>query len=100
MYQKLQPSKLLASPDDADLMGYHRSQFHRIRRLMPERDRLASNLFLVAPIRSDEGRSILRDMIALSRQEAEVPSARPMGHCVSPVGPSMEFVWSPKNALA
>jgi len=71
--QKLQPSKLLASPDDAELMGYHRSQFHRIRRLMPERDRLASNLFLVAPIRSDEGRSVLRDMIALCRQDAEVP---------------------------
>ncbi|KAL2041983.1 hypothetical protein N7G274_005171 [Stereocaulon virgatum] len=71
--QKLQPSKLLASPDDAELMGYHRSQFHRIRRLMPERDRLASNLFLVAPIRSNEGRSVLRDMIALCRQEAEVP---------------------------
>ncbi len=71
--QKLQPSKLLANPDDADLMGYHRSHFHRVRRLMPERDRLASNLFLVAPIRSDEGRSVLRDMITLCRQDAEVP---------------------------
>ena len=71
--QTLQPSKLLASPDDAELMGYHRSQFHRIRRLMPERDRLASNLFLVVSIRSGEGRSVLRDMIALCRQDAEVP---------------------------
>ena len=71
--QKLQPSKLLARPDDAELMGYHRTQFHRVRRLMPERDRLASNLFLVAPIRSDEGRSVLRDMIALCQQGAEVP---------------------------
>jgi len=71
--QKLQPSKLLASPDDADSMGYYRSQFHRIRRLMPERDRLASNLFLVAPIRSNEGRSVLRDMITLCRQDTEVP---------------------------
>jgi len=72
-FQKLQPSKLLASPDDAELMGYHRSQFHRVRRLMPERHRLASNLFLVAPIRSDEGRSVLRDMIALCQQDVEVP---------------------------
>ena len=39
---------------------------------MPERDRLASNLFLVALIWSDEGRSVLRDMIALC-QDAEVP---------------------------
>lgn len=46
-------------------MGYYRSQFYRIRRLMLERDRLASNLFLVASIRSDEGRFVLRDMIAL-----------------------------------
>ncbi|KAK3169331.1 hypothetical protein OEA41_008714 [Lepraria neglecta] len=71
--QKLQPSKLLSNADDADLTGYHRTQFHRVRRLMPERDRLASSLFLVAPIRSDEGRSVLRDMIALCQQDAEVP---------------------------
>ena len=54
-------------------MGYHRTQFHRVRRLMPERDRLASNLFVVAPIRTNEGRSVLRDMIALCQQDAEVP---------------------------
>lgn len=71
--QKLQPSKLLARPDDAELMGYHRTQFHRVRRLMPERDRLASNFFVVAPIRTNEGRSVLRDMIALCQQDAEVP---------------------------
>lgn len=71
--QKLQSSKLLCKADDAILMGYHRSQFHRVRRLMPERDRLASNLFLVAPIRSDEVRSVLRDMIALCQQDPEVP---------------------------
>ncbi len=43
--RRLQPSKLLAGPNDADLVGYHRTQFHRIRRLIPERDRLASNFF-------------------------------------------------------
>lgn len=71
--QEKQPGKLLTSPDDAVLIGYHRTQFHRVRRLMPERDRLASNLFLVAPIRSDEGRSVLRNIIALCQQDAEVP---------------------------
>lgn len=40
---------------------------------MPERDRLASNLFLVAPIRSNKGRLVLRDMITLCRQDTEVP---------------------------
>ena len=43
---------------------------------MPERDRLASNLFLVVTIRSDEGRSVFRDMIALCQQDAEVPFRR------------------------
>lgn len=71
--QKLQPRKLLASLDDAELTGYHRTQFHRVRRLMSEHDRLASNIVLIAPIRGDEGRSVLRDMIALCRQDAEVP---------------------------
>ena len=47
---KLHPSKLLASPNDAGLMGYHHTQFHRVRRLMPERHRLASNIFLIALI--------------------------------------------------
>lgn len=71
--QKLQSSKHLASPDDAKLMGYHRSQFHRICRLMPERNQLVSNLFLVAPIQSDEGCSVLHDMITLCQQDAEIP---------------------------
>jgi len=39
--QKLQSSKLLASPDDADFMGYHRSQFHCQSELMgSDSDRL------------------------------------------------------------
>ena len=54
-------------------MGYYRTQFHRIRRLMPERDRLASNLFLVALIRSNKGRAVLRDIIALCQQDTELP---------------------------
>ena len=63
--QEQQPGKMLASPDNTVLMGYYRTQFHRVCYLMPERDHLASNLFLIAPIRSDEGRSVLRDIIAL-----------------------------------
>ena len=39
---------------------------------MPERDRLASSLFTVASIRSDEGRAVLHDMIELCRQDTEV----------------------------
>lgn len=70
--QKLQSSKFLTSLDDVELMRYHRNQFHRIRRLMLERDRLTSNLFLVALIRSDESRFVLRDIIALYRQEIEI----------------------------
>jgi Ni,Fe-hydrogenase III large subunit len=53
-------------------MGYHRTRFSRIRSLMLERDRLTSNLFIVALIRSDEGWTVLRDMIALYRQDTEV----------------------------
>ncbi|KAL6713008.1 hypothetical protein ACLMJK_009404 [Lecanora helva] len=71
--RNLQPSKRLARPEDAELMGYNHSQFHRVRRLMPERDRLASNFFLVAPIRSEEGRSVFQDIIALCQQDAKVP---------------------------
>ena len=61
-----------AKPNEIDWMGYHRTQFQRVRGLMPERDRLASGLFIVAPIRSDEGRAMLRDMIELCRQDHEV----------------------------
>jgi hypothetical protein len=41
---------------------------------MPKRDRLASSLFLVVPLRSAEGRNVLCDMIALCRQDTEVAS--------------------------
>lgn len=39
---------------------------------MPQRRRLADDLFVVAPIRSQEGRAVLRDMVELYRQETEV----------------------------
>ena len=60
--------------EETHLMGHHRARFARVSRLMPERQRLASNMFLVASLRSAEGRSVLHDMIALCRQETEVVS--------------------------
>jgi hypothetical protein len=39
---------------------------------MPERDRLASSLFTIAPIRSEEGRVVLCDIISLYQQDTEV----------------------------
>jgi hypothetical protein len=63
---------LLSKADTTNLAGHHRTRFQHIRDLMPERDRLASNLFLIAPIRSDEDRAVLRDTVGLYRQETEV----------------------------
>jgi len=63
--RKLQPNKLL---------GHHRTLFQRVRSFMPERDCLANSLLIVAPLRSDEGRAALRDMIALPQQNTEIPS--------------------------
>ena len=95
-WQKLQPSNIPFSADGNDLIGYQRTQFHRTRCLMPERDRLASSLFLVAPIRSDEGRAVLRDMIALCQQETEVafcPGLEPE-KCSCPMAKLARFVAS------
>jgi hypothetical protein len=64
--QRFQQRGLSSKADKGDksfVIGHHCVRFHRIRGLMPEHDRLASNLFIVAPIRSGEGRAVLRDMI-------------------------------------
>jgi hypothetical protein len=53
-------------------IGGHRARFERIRRLMPERSRLAKSMFEVGGLRSPEGRQVLQDMIALCKQETEV----------------------------
>jgi hypothetical protein len=71
-WQKLQPRKLSSKSDKSDLAGHHRTRFPRICGLVPVRRRLASDLFIAAPIRSDKGRAVLRDMIELYRQETEV----------------------------
>lgn len=39
---------------------------------MPQRRRLAEDLFAVAPIRSEKGRAVLRNMIELYQQGTEV----------------------------
>ena len=65
-WQKRQPNKY----DDAP--GYHRAIFERVRFMMPERDRLASNLFQVAALRSDTGVAVLRDMMELYQSRSEV----------------------------
>ncbi|MCJ1384090.1 hypothetical protein MMC17_007206, partial [Xylographa soralifera] len=69
------------APQVANLPSY----FNRIRRLDPPRDRLASSLFLNAPLRSVQGRTALQDMITLCKENPRVayrPSLRPKrGHC-------------------
>ena len=59
-----------------DPPGYHRAIFNRVRFLMPERDRLAHNLFQVARLRSPEGLGVLSDMLRLYEMKRNV-SYRP-----------------------
>ncbi|KAH8659479.1 hypothetical protein BGZ61DRAFT_499816 [Ilyonectria robusta] len=65
-WQKRQPVK----HDDAP--GYHRAIFDRVRFMMPERDRLAQNLFEIDTLRSPIGLSVLRDMLALYQKSSNV----------------------------
>lgn len=65
-WQKNQPVKHDDSP------GYHRAIFDRVRFLMPERDRLAQNLFLIDRLRSPAGLAVLRDMLALYQKRRNV----------------------------
>ena len=60
----------------------HRSRFKRPRYIMPERERLSNTLFSVAPLRSLEGISAARDLIALLTNSCRVAyqlSLRPRG---------------------
>ncbi|KAH7113496.1 hypothetical protein B0J13DRAFT_395598, partial [Dactylonectria estremocensis] len=45
--------------------GYHRAIFDCVRFMMPERDRLAQNVFEIDTLRSPIGLAVLRDMLAL-----------------------------------
>lgn len=55
-----------------DQQEYHQALFDRVRFMMPERDRLARDLFQVARLRDPLGLSVLRDLMALYRQGSEV----------------------------
>ena len=90
-WRKLQPRRLPSSSSgksDTALDDRQRAVFPRVRRFMPERDRLATTLFVPATLRSEEGRTALRDLIALCTQPSPVayhPSLRPrMGRCLVP----------------
>jgi hypothetical protein len=62
-----------SSQEDADYsMGRLRARFARVSRMMPERERLAKNMSLAAPLRSPLGQSVLNDMIALCKQEPKL----------------------------
>jgi hypothetical protein len=65
-WQKVQPYH----PDDPP--RYHYGIFDRCRFMMPERDRLATNLFKSATLRSPLGLSVLRDLMALLKKTSEV----------------------------
>ncbi|KAH8799672.1 hypothetical protein F5884DRAFT_113557 [Xylogone sp. PMI_703] len=72
-WQKLQPNKLEpGGMENTALEGHHRTIFNRTRFLMPERDRLASSLLEVAPLRSPIGFAALRDLVALCLKETEI----------------------------
>ena len=51
---------------------WRRTHFDRIRHMMPERDRLARNLCLRVPLRSPEGISVMKDLIALRTDDCRV----------------------------
>jgi hypothetical protein len=101
-WQKVQSRNLT---DDNSPVASRLSFFNRIRRLDPPRDRLASTLFLHVSLRSEEGRSALRDMIALYKDNPKVayrPSLRPShGHCpVATCAQEMDtFVLPPSNKI-
>lgn len=71
-WQKTQPCRPITVPGEKDPPCYHRSIFNRVRFLMPERDRLAENLFQTDTLRSSTGLQVLRDMIALCETDTEV----------------------------
>jgi hypothetical protein len=74
--------------------------FNRIRYLDPLRDRLASSLFKNDPLRSQAGIEVLRDMIALYKENVQVayrPSSCPNNGRCPVCGKSMdEYGMSPQ----
>jgi hypothetical protein len=67
--------------------------FNRIRYLDPLQDRLASSLFKNDPLRSQAGIEVLRDIIALYKENIRVayrPSSCPNNGCCPVCGKSMD----------
>ena len=83
-------------PKDTDLKDDVASRpalFNRIRHLDPLRNRLASSLFKNDPLRSLAGIKVLRDMIALYKENVLVayrPSSCPKNGCCPECGKSMD----------
>jgi hypothetical protein len=100
-WQKLQPR----IPNTQATVMSLPSWFNRIRRLDPARDKLASLLFLKVPLRSEEGRSAIRNMINLYKENPKVayrPSLQPKnGHCPEATCALLmeSFVIPPKTQL-
>jgi hypothetical protein len=85
-WREVQPYKISSKGvDNSSQVSARPSFFNRIRQLDPPRDHLADLLFLDAPLRSTYGRTALRDMITLCKENPEVaycPSLRPEeGRC-------------------
>ena len=84
-WREIQPKTATAVEDEAPQVASLPNFFNRVRRLDPPRDRLASSLFLDAPLRSPQGRSALQDMIMLCKENPRVayrPGLRPKnGRC-------------------
>lgn len=66
------PRKLPSRIQKTEEIGHHRIQFSRTSHLMPQRRRLAEDLFAIAPIRSEKGRAVFRDIIDFYQQDTEV----------------------------
>ncbi|KAI9752223.1 MAG: hypothetical protein M1835_001112 [Candelina submexicana] len=70
--QQLQPRKAPSKAQKTEQIRHHCTQFSRTKQLMPQRRRLAGDLFTITPICSETGRAVLRDMIDLYQQDTEV----------------------------
>ena len=84
--QRNNPHRVHNTDSNGDQKGeWQRSYFDRVvRHMVPERDRLANTLPLAASLRSPEGISALRDLVALRTNDSTVAyqeALRPVGGC-------------------
>lgn len=68
-YQEGQP---LVYDNFNDRGDWTREQFCRIEHMIPERRRLAKSLLMTVPLRSQEGRSALQDLVSLRQNDCSV----------------------------